>query len=104
MSNAPSPMRRRATTQAPGRITPLQSKARRPPPAAQNTTTVRRVALVIGNGAYTHVKALPNPSNDARSIAGSLPGIGFVVSEGIDLDRAAMQTTIREFLREAAHA
>jgi tetratricopeptide (TPR) repeat protein len=75
-----------------------------PPAAAPNTATVRRVALVIGNGAYTHVKALPNPSNDARSIAKSLRGIGFTVSEGIDLDRAAMQSTIREFLREAATA
>lgn len=74
-----------------------------PPAAAPSTATGRRVALVIGNGAYTHVKALPNPSNDARSIARSLRGIGFTVSEGIDLDRVAMQTTIREFLREAAN-
>jgi uncharacterized caspase-like protein len=62
------------------------------------------VALVIGNGAYAHVTPLPNPVNDARSITRSLRGIGFAVSEGIDLDRAAMQTTIREFLREAATA
>jgi uncharacterized caspase-like protein len=59
---------------------------------------------VIGNGTYTHVKALPNPSNDARSIARSLRDIGFAVTEGIDLDRAAMQTMTREFLREAARA
>ena len=60
-----------------------------------------RVALVIGNGSYAHVKALPNPSNDARAIAKSLRDIGFTVTEGIDLDRAAMQTMTREFLREA---
>ena len=59
---------------------------------------------MIGNGAYTHVRALPNPPNDARSIAKSLRDIGFSVSEGIDLDRAAMQKTIRDFLREAARA
>ena len=59
---------------------------------------------MIGNGAYQHVKALPNPSNDARSIARSLRDIGLAVSEGIDLDRAAMQTTTHEFLREAARA
>jgi len=64
----------------------------------------RRVALVIGNGAYSHVKALPNPSNDARSIARSLRGIGFAVTEGIDLDRTGMQNMIREFLREAARS
>jgi uncharacterized caspase-like protein len=62
------------------------------------------VALVIGNGAYTHVKALPNPSNDARAVAKSLRGIGFVVTEGIDLDRSGMQNMIREFLREAARS
>jgi hypothetical protein len=39
----------------------------------------RRVALVIGNGSYVHVPALPNPANDARSIAKSLRDIGFAV-------------------------
>ena len=42
--------------------------------------------------------------NDARAIAKSLRDIGFVVTEGTDLDRTAMQTTIRDFLREAARA
>src|SRR5581483_8469467 len=64
----------------------------------------RRMALVIGNGAYTGVKALPNPRNDARAVAKSLRDIGFTVSEGVDLDRAAMQTMTRNFLREAARA
>ena len=76
-----------------------------PPPAPiQTTSTTRRVALVIGNGAYTHVTPLPNPTNDARAIARSLRDIGFVVNEGINLDRVAMQSTIREFLRDAARA
>jgi len=94
---APAP---RTTTAAPaptGAANPAS-----PPAAAPSTAAIRRVALVIGNGAYTHVKALPNPSNDARSIAKSLRGIGFTVTEGVDLDRATMQATIREFLREAA--
>jgi tetratricopeptide (TPR) repeat protein len=73
------------------------------PPAA-TTAAVRRVALVIGNGAYAHVRALPNPPNDAHAIAKSLRDIGFAVSEGIDLDRNAMQKTIRDFLLEAARA
>jgi uncharacterized caspase-like protein len=62
------------------------------------------MALVIGNGAYAHVKALPNPPNDARAVAKSLRDIGFAVSEGIDLDRAAMQKVTRDFLREVARA
>jgi len=59
---------------------------------------------VIGNGIYTYVRALPNPTNDARAIAKSLRDIGFTVSEGIDLDRATMQKMTRDFLREAVRA
>ena len=80
--------------------TPAPSPAPSPVPAARG----KRMALVIGNGAYAHVKALPNPPNDARAVAKSLRDIGFVVSEGIDLDRAAMQKATRDFLREAARA
>lgn len=72
--------------------------------AAQDTASVRRVALVIGNGAYAHVRPLPNPSNDARAVAKSLREIGFTVSEGLDLDREAMQRTIHDFLREATRS
>ncbi|MGJ4947836.1 caspase family protein [Bradyrhizobium sp. HKCCYLS20291] len=64
----------------------------------------QRMALVIGNGAYTHVQALPNPPRDAKAIAKSLRDIGFTVAEGVDLDRAAMQARTRDFLREAARA
>jgi len=81
---------------------PTQTAASTPASAAGAAITGRRVALVIGNGAYVHVKALPNPSNDARSIAKSLRGIGFAVTEGIDLDRGGMQKMIRDFLRDAA--
>ena len=82
-----------------------------PPPAAEQRQradigkeTGRRVALVIGNGAYARVRPLPNPSNDARAMAKSLRDIGFVVTEGTDLDRTAMQATIRDFLRDAARS
>ena len=78
-----------------------------PPPATEQrrrAETSRRLALVIGNGAYAHVKPLPNPTNDARAMAKSLRDIGFVVTEGTDLDRTAMQATIRDFLRDAARA
>ena len=75
-----------------------------PSPASQPVATGLRIALVIGNGAYAHVKALPNPTNDARAIAKSLRDIGFTVAEGRDLDREAMQKTIRDFLLQAARA
>ena len=37
----------------------------------------RRVALVIGNGAYKNASKLPNPTNDAKAIAGMLQSAGF---------------------------
>ncbi len=37
----------------------------------------KRVALVIGNGAYKNASKLPNPPNDAKAIAGMLQTAGF---------------------------
>jgi len=99
LSEAEAPRTAPTSTSAPTK-TAAPSPASPPAGAARG----RRVALVIGNGAYTHVKALPNPSNDARAVAKSLRGIGFVVTEGIDLDRSGMQNMIREFLRDAARS
>ena len=39
----------------------------------------RRVALVIGNGAYAF-GALKNPPNDARAVAAKLTALGFSVT------------------------
>jgi tetratricopeptide (TPR) repeat protein len=103
LSEAPAAPPPRTAVTGPSPIGAAAKRAESPAPV-QSVATSRRVALVIGNGTYTHVKALPNPSNDARSIARSLRDIGFAVTEGIDLDRAAMQTMTREFLREAARA
>ncbi|KJC56237.1 peptidase C14, caspase catalytic subunit p20 [Bradyrhizobium sp. LTSPM299] len=94
-----------AAEASPGAAPAAPAVAPAPPAArAQAAATGRRVALVIGNGAYAHVRALPNPPNDARAIAKSLRDIGFTVSEGLDLGRDAMQTTIDDFLREAARS
>ena len=49
-----------------------------------------RIALVIGNSAYQETP-LANPANDARLMAETLRGLGFVVIERIDADRETMQ-------------
>jgi tetratricopeptide (TPR) repeat protein len=98
---APSP----SPSAAPAAPEQTPTAAPAPPQAvATDTESGRRVALVIGNGAYVSVKALPNPPNDARSVAKSLRDIGFAVTEGVDLDRATMQKMTRDFLRGAARA
>ena len=57
----------------------------------------KRIALVIGNGAYQNTAPLNNPSNDANDISAVLQRLGFDVTEGRDLDKRAMERLIREF-------
>ena len=57
----------------------------------------KRVALVIGNSDYAHATKLENPKNDADDIAAALQTLGFEVVKGVDLDKAAMDRTIRDF-------
>jgi uncharacterized caspase-like protein len=64
----------------------------------------RRLALVIGNGHYQHLRALSNPPNDARDLARALEGLGFEVDLGLDLRLADMQRKITEFSRRARTA
>lgn len=63
-------------------------------PAATNT---KRVALVIGNGAYTSAPPLKNPPNDARDMAATLRTLGFDVVSGINANQKDMKRLIREF-------
>ncbi len=64
----------------------------------------RRVALVIGNGAYKSVGELGNPKNDAGAVAGELTRIGFEVIEKHDLGVAAMRKVLGEFEDKATGA
>src|ERR1700740_368113 len=50
----------------------------------------RRVAFVVGNGAYKNVAQLPNPPVDAKAMAGALRNVGFEVVEGTNLTRDTM--------------
>jgi hypothetical protein len=63
-----------------------------------------RVALVIGNSKYVNVDPLPNPANDARTVAQALRDIDFDVTDGFDLTRDGMEQHIRAFLRKAEAA
>ena len=57
----------------------------------------KRVALVVGNSAYTNISPLSNPRNDAELIAQTLREVGFEVVTAIDADRRTMGRAIREF-------
>jgi tetratricopeptide (TPR) repeat protein len=65
----------------------------------------RRVALIVGNGAYKNVHQLENPPRDARLIADALRGIGFqTVTLANDLSRDKFFDALHGFAREAEKA
>ena len=57
----------------------------------------KRVALVIGNGAYQNAPRLDNPAFDARAVADAFRKLGFQVVDGYDLDIAEMREKVSEF-------
>ena len=66
------------------------------PPAIAGTSDGRRIALVIGNGAYDNAPQLANPVADARAVAAEFRKLGFVVIDGYDLDAAHMRAKVSE--------
>jgi hypothetical protein len=65
----------------------------------------KRVALVIGNGAYQNVPQLPNPANDSAMIAATLKNAGFdVVDSRHDLSALDMRRALRDFSDAARDA
>jgi uncharacterized caspase-like protein len=61
----------------------------------------RRVAFVVGNGAYKNVAQLPNPPIDAKAMAATLRNVGFEVIEGSNLTRDQMTEKLLDFGRKA---
>lgn len=118
-----SPARTQMPT-APGTLMLAQNESNqtgsyRPPPHGMPDNRVgaaardlgqqeRRVALVIGNGAYQHLPRLANPVNDTELMATTLKSVGFQLVGGkaqTDLDRPGLERAIRQFgaeLKEGA--
>jgi uncharacterized caspase-like protein len=64
----------------------------------------KRVAFVVGNGAYKNVPALPNPAVDAKAMARMLRNVGFEVVEGSNLARDKMTEKLLDFGKKAEGA
>jgi len=72
-----------------------------PPPSAGP----RKVALIVGNGAYKNVQPLTNPPRDAKLIASTLREIGFAtVTLAPDLTRDKFFAALHEFGTQAEKA
>ena len=63
---------------------------------------VPRVALVIGNAAYTHAPTLANPVNDATDVGAALTRLGFTVTRIENAGYAALRRGLLEFQRAAS--
>jgi hypothetical protein len=65
----------------------------------------KRVALVIGNAAYTKVPKLLNPANDAAAIEALFKAAGFdTVMRATELGAAQMRRALRDFSSEVRDA
>src|ERR1700716_4642129 len=64
----------------------------------------KRVAFVVGNGAYRNVAPLPNPAIDAKSMAKMLRNVGFDGVEGANLTRGKMTEKLLDFGKKAEGA
>src|SRR6202011_1205295 len=71
---------------------------------AQAAKADRRVAFVVGNGAYKNVAQLPNPPIDAKAMAKLLRNVGFEVVEGANLTRDKMTEKLLDFGKKAEGA
>jgi hypothetical protein len=71
---------------------------------AEAAKAERRVAFVVGNGAYKNVAQLPNPAVDAKAMASVLRNVGFEVVEGTNLTRDKMTEKLLDFGKKAQGA
>ena len=63
-----------------------------------------RVALVIGNSAYKHVPALPNPPKDAADVGAAFERLGYAVTRLEDAGYDELRRGLLAFEEEAARS
>ena len=103
--NVPNPGQRDARVIARERLGVLQGEAiaaqqpaQTPQHKAQPADQGRRIALVIGVGAYKNAPVLRNPPNDAAAVAKAFRDLGFAeVIEVQDRTRAALESAFMSF-------
>ena len=75
------------------------------PQAPAPTDKLRKIALVVGNGAYRNVQELGNPPRDAKLVAAALKDVGFqTVTLSSDLTRNKFFEVLRAFAGDAENA
>jgi uncharacterized caspase-like protein len=72
--------------------------------SAHAQKSLNGVALVIGQSAYEHIPALPNPGNDAREMVKLLTDLGFDANSVTDRDTRRLRRDLERFVEDAAEA
>jgi tetratricopeptide (TPR) repeat protein len=91
-----------ASASAPTPVKPSSEKAATTTPTPPPPSGPRKVALIVGNGAYRNVQQLDNPPRDARLIAATFRDLGFAtVTLAPDLTRDNFFAALRVFGAEA---
>ena len=67
------------------------------PTASGQGPSGRRLALVVGNDAYTEQSVLRNAVNDARAVASALGEVGFAVTRVENANRARLTSALSSF-------
>jgi hypothetical protein len=82
----------------------LRAEFSRPQPSTGTAPrkAQRARALVIGNGRYAHLGALPNPPRDAQAIAAKLRSYGIEVDLHLNVDRSALVRALADFHSRAS--
>jgi TPR repeat protein len=103
---AQSASRDTAPTPPPATPAPSNPSAKQiTPPATPAPRPERRIALVIGNGAYQSVPVLNNTKNDAKGVADSFKAVGFNIVQIVsDAGRGALIAALSDFERQADNA
>lgn len=84
-----------------GAQVPAAERGLAPPPVQQlRPSTERRLALVVGNNKYLHVKPLANAENDAQTMKDVLDGLGFETEVLLNGSRDGMERAVEEFARK----
>lgn len=67
--------------------------------ASLYAATEKRVALVVGNGAYESAGLLKNPTNDAGDISSALQSLGFEVTMSLDISGDDFAEAVEKFAK-----
>lgn len=73
-------------------------------PLAASGNEAPRIAMVIGNSAYHHARAIATPVNDAADIASALQSLGFEVDLRQDTSGPQLRSALETFAARAATA